>query len=216
MADVNIEDCVDRIRVEVPQCPSELMESELIKVVREFCQITRAWQYEGQATITLGQSDYTIPVTDAAKAQPIAVEFLTVDGVPVEFKEVEWLDRMISNWRLRAADDFRYFTQIQPKTIVFPCVPTQNGTTNGLKYRVSLKPPLTAAVLDSDFLNEWQDTLEDGTKGNLLLMEGKPWFRGKRGEFLLRSHIRARSQARIRVARSYGNPEQRVYGAKFA
>jgi hypothetical protein len=90
MADVNIEDCVDRIRLEVPQCPSELMESELLKIVRDFCQWTRAWQFEvTDEAILMLVSDYDIEVTDPAKAQPVAVEYLTVDGVPAEFREVQ-------------------------------------------------------------------------------------------------------------------------------
>jgi hypothetical protein len=95
-------------------------------------------------------------------------------------------------------------------------VPTKNGTAGGLRYRVSMKPPLSATVFDQDFMNEWQDILQDGAKGNLMLMEGKPWYKANRAATLLTSYSRARTQARIRMNRSYGNPEQRVYGARFA
>lgn len=218
MADVALEEVLDRIRLEVPQCPRELMQSELVRVVRDFCQYTRAWQFEvDDESILQLVSDYDIEVTDPAKAQPIAVEYLTVDGVKSRFKEVKWLDDNMTGWRTRAADDFRFFTQIQPKVITFPCVPTKNGTVGGLRYRVSMKPPLTATVLDSDFLNEWQDILQDATKGHLMLMDGKPWYKPKRAETLLVPYSRARTQARIRVDRSYGNPEQSaIGGARFA
>jgi len=217
MPDVSWETRLDRVRMEVPQCPRELMVSEIIRVARDFCQHSRAYQFEvTDESILQLVSDYDIEVP-SAQVQPISVEYLSVDGVESEFKDLSWIQQFIgNNWRERSADDFRFFTQIQPLAITFPCVPTVNGTVGGLHYRVSLKPKLDSTTIDETFMEEWQEALEVGTKAHLMAMDGKPWHRQTRSVFLMGMYRAERSRARLRVNRSYGNANQRVIAPKFA
>jgi len=216
MAELSLEEYLDHIRLEVPQCPREIMKAEFLRITRDFCQHTRAYQFEvTDESILQLVSDYDIEVPNT-QVQPVAVEYLTVNGAQSVFKDLKWIQDNIPNWRARSANDFTYFTQVQPLQITFPCVPTQNGTVGGLKYWVSLKPKLSADTLDDVFAGEWQDTLEAGTKAHLMLMDGKPWYKPKRAVGLLAEYRHERSRARVRVSRAYGNPEQRVSAPKFA
>lgn len=221
MANVNLTDLMDRIRPEVSGCPTQYMIQALRDTIRDFCQQTRAWQYESNETITISVSDYAINVpfrtvssVDYPIAQAIAVEYLTVDEGPCVFRETSWLDRRISNWRNRDADDFRYFTQVKPGYITFPCVPTQTWTTDGVYYRVSVKPLEDATVVDEGQADEWIECWSDGAKARLMFQEGKDWYKPKRGLQCEQAYRLARTRARIRSDRSYGNPEQTLQIAR--
>lgn len=217
MPEVSWDTRIDRIRMEVPQCPKELIISELKRVARDFCNLSRAYQFEvTDESILQLVSDYDIEVPNA-QVEPVAVEYLTVDGVESYFKDLSWIQRFIGNgWRTRSADDFRYYTQVQPRQITFPCVPTVNGTVGGLNYRVSLRPTLDSTTIDEIFADEWQEALDAGTKAHLMYQDGKPWYRPKRGDGLFAMYRAERNRARLRVNHAYGNPDQRVVAPKFA
>jgi len=208
VADVNIKDILDRVAPEVPGCPTQFQIQAMRDTIRDFLQFTRAWIYEPAAqTIAINTAAYAI-VLPSTNVQAIAVEFMTLDEAEVRFREVDWLDRRIPNWRIRAADDFRYFTQLQPGTFIFPGIPTVAGTANGLRYRVSIKPTRTATVVEGAQANEWIECWSDGAKARLMMMDSKGWYKPRRGAELERFYRHARANARVRVARSFGNAEQ--------
>ena len=215
MAETLLEDMLDRVRPEVRRCPTDLMVQALRDTIRDFCQWTRAWQIErADAEIVAAQSDYTIYVP-GAWAQPITVEYMELDGAPVRFQTVEWLDINISEWRYREGDDFRYFTHITPDKFTFPCVPTANGTANALKYRASYKPSDDSDRVESKLVDEWIEVFSDGAKARLKAMEGEVWANTARANKLEAMYRAGRQKARIRVSRAYGNAEQRWVGPKF-
>lgn len=216
MADVSLEDLLDRIRPECSQAPTDLLVQKLRDTIRDFCQMTRAWQYEVEGeSIGALVSDYDIE-TPSTSALPIAVEFLMVDGTEAKFQTPAWLDANIANWRYRSTDDFRYFTQLQPKQITFPCVPTKSGTLGGVNYRVSLKPTVNATVVDQTLSDEWIECWSDGAIAKLKYMNDKPWGDAKRAATCDLMYRDARGKARIRIANAYGNATQRWVGPKFA
>lgn len=216
MHQVNWEDRIDRIRAELIGCPRQLIVDELIRVTRDFCQHTRALQLEvNNESIVANVSDYDIEIPETG-VQPIAIEYLEVSGVQSFFKDVDWIQRFLGDgWRTRSGDDFRYFTQIQPRQITFPCVPTESKV-GALSYRVSVKPELTSTGMDETFMDEWQEALDAGTKAHLMYQDGKPWYRPKRADGLFSVYRHERGLARIRVQRSYGNADQRVIAPRFA
>jgi len=214
---VNLDVLQDRVQAVVRLAPNALLAQECLNVTRDFCQFTRAWQFEADPlTIAAQTSDYDIQLPNS-DAEAVAIEAMTVDQAPSFFKDTDWLDRFQTNWRKRASDDFRYFTQLSPTTFSFPCVPTRNGTQNGVYYRVSLKPSLDATTLDTTFYNTWADTLTYGVRACLFAMDGQPWANGKSALYNDRLYNRAKALARIRVERSYGNAQQQVVGmVRFA
>jgi hypothetical protein len=213
---VEFDEFMDSVLAEVRLAPEDLAIQKLREIICDFCQHTRAWQADCEPqTIQLGVATYT--VAPPAEAEPCAIEYMAVDDVPVIPKSVEWFDRMIPTWRTRDADDFRYFTQLTRKTFTFPGMPTQNGTADGLTYRLSLKPGPESTEVDEDVWNEWSDVLAMGAKAELLVMDGERWANVKRGGDYRLMYRKERTNARIRVQRAYGNAEtQWVSPYKFA
>jgi hypothetical protein len=209
MAAVLIEDLLNQVRAECGSCPTEQMVQETVNIIRDFCNYTRAYQHEVESeSIVALVPDYDIEVPNT-DVEPIAIEYLSVDAFESKFKDARWLDRYVTNWRLRSADDFRFFTHLKPGTITFPGVPTKNGTAGGVYYRVSLRPKLVALNIESDFTDQYLDVIADGARAEILAMSGKPWSNPKRADQLHRSYLQGRGQVRIRVTNSYGNAEQR-------
>lgn len=216
MADVALEDLLSRVRAECGGCPTDVMTLALRDVIRDFCKRTRAWQYEVESESILALvSDYDIELP-TTQAYPVAIEYLTIDGTPSTFKSTDWLDRNITNWRYREADDFTVFTQIQPKIITFPCIPQHNGTVGGMYYKVSLQPTENASAVPQELADEWIEVWADGAKGQLKAMSNKPWTDVKRADMLEERYRVARGRAQIRVNRSYGNHTGGWVGPKFA
>jgi hypothetical protein len=207
----------DRVQSTVRLAPDSLLSQESLRIAREFCQFTRAWQFEADPiTIAASTSDYLIQTPDN-QAEAIAIEAMTVDKAPSYFRDRDWLDRFIMDWRKRPSDDFRFFTQLTTTSFTFPCVPTRKGTQNGVYYRVSLKPSLAATHLDTDFFNNFGDTLTMGVRAALFAMDGQPWANLKSALYNEKMYLHERALARIRVSKSFGNTQQQMVGmAKFA
>lgn len=209
MSNTVLEDLLHHVRPECGACPLEQMLQSFVAAIRDFCDVTRVYQSEVEAeTIVATVPDYEISLP-SNEVEPIAIEYLSVDGAESKFKDTRWLDRYCTNWRLRNADDFRFFTQLRPGVITFPGRPTRNGTAGGMYYRVSLRPTLTAQNVDAALANEWLQAWADATKARLLAMAGKSWSNPKRAEQLELSYRSQRGAARIRAINSYGNAEQR-------
>lgn len=207
MAETLLEDVVDRIRVEVRQCPTDLIVDELRDTIRDFCQHTRAWQIYQQTNVEAAQRDYTIAVP-GAWAQPIAVEFMQLDRREVTFRPVDWLDANVADWRDRETDDFAYFTHLSPDAFSFACVPVVTGVANALQYRASYKPSVDADRVESKLIDEWSEAFTDGTLAALKAIQKEPWSDAARAAQCEKSYRTARTLARHRVARSYGNAAQ--------
>lgn len=214
MSAVDLLDAFNQVRQEVHLCPEDLIRQAILDTLRDFCRVTRVYRHEvNDEEILLGQSDYVVKLPDA-QTQPIAIEHMAVDEALCVFKSTDWLDANVTNWRFRAADDFTYFTHLKtPAIITFPCVPTKNGTVNGVTYRVSIRPIESATSIDDSFSNEWKGEIEDGAKSRLLLMANKSWTNAARGGDLETRYRAGRGQARIRANRSFGNAEESWIGA---
>lgn len=205
---VEFRDYLARVRPEATHAPSDLLVQAMLDTTRDFCVVTRALQYEVTDEVILANvSDYDI-LTPNDQVEPIAIEYMSLNGAEVIFKEVAWLNRFIANWRLRPADDFRYFTHLTgPDVYTFPCVP-QTGQT-GLYYRVSLHPRITATKIDEAFIGKYVEAISDGAKARLLAMSGKEWTNKDRAKELDGAYRQARGLARIEINNTFGNAEQR-------
>lgn len=219
MSTVDLNSLTDRVQAIIRLAPDDLIEQEALRIVREFCDFTRAWQFESDPITIIAQtSDYDVQVPDINQAEPIAIQAMTVDQTPCFFRDVDWLDSNINNWRKRATNDFRFFTQLSPQQFTFPCVPTSNQKANGCYYRVSLKPTISANTLDTAFYGLWADVLTMGIRACLYAMEGQPWANDKAAAYNEAVYHRERTRARIRVENSFGNPHPKIMVAamKFA
>ena len=195
--------------------PSLLIRQAIRDTIRDFCRVTRAYQVEVEnEAIQEDVRDYQI-VLPADNVYPIAIESLSVDGVPSEFKTLGWLDTNVTNWRERDNDDFTGFTHlVNQNTITFPGYPTKDWP--NLRYRISLRNTDTADGIAEEFVDQWKSEIEDGAKAKLLLMVNKSWTNVQRGGMCELQYRAARGKAKIRVSRSFGNAPERWVGPKFA
>lgn len=205
---VEIDEYLARVRQEAPAAPRDTLVLAMIDTIRDFCRWTRALQHEVfDELIQANVSDYDVllPNNDV---EVVAIERMELNGTDIIFKDHAWLNRYVTNWRLREADDFRYYTHMTgPGQYTFPCVPLTQQS--GLYYRVSLQPTVVATTVDEGFLADWLEDISKGAKAQLLAMSGKLWTDKKRASDLDKEYRTARGLARIQVNNSHGNAEQR-------
>lgn len=208
MAATDLETFETLILPRARRVPHVLLDQSIRNVLREFCQYTRAWQYVPAAqTISDATASYTL-LLPGSYAEPVAVEWVSVDGSPSIPKPVAWLDASIPTWRTRVADDFSYYTQLSPQTMVFAAVPDNAGTTGGFRYRVSLKPTIVATQTDDSLYNDFGEAIRDGVLADVLGMPEESWTNTGAANKAAEDYRLAKLRARIRVQRSYGNAVQ--------
>lgn len=208
---VDFSEFMDHVLAEVRLAPEDLAVQKMREVARDFCRFTRAWQQDGPPQ-TILENVATYNIVPPGNAEPVALEYVAVDmgggAFPSVPKSVEWFDKMIPTWRTRKASDFRFYTQLTRKTFTFPGLPTENGVTNGLTYRMSLMPGSSSAEIDEDVWAEWHEVIAKGTKAELLVMDGERWANINRGVDYRQQYQRARALARVKVQRGYAASEQ--------
>lgn len=204
---VEVDEYLSRVRQEVPAAPRDTLVMAMIDTIRDFCRWTRALSHEvTDEIIQVGVSDYDVLLPNQ-DVEAVAIERMELNGTDVIFKDHAWLNRFVTNWRLREADDFRYYTHMKgPGAYTFPCVPQTQQT--GLYYRVALQPTVTATAVDEDFLGEWLEDISNGAKAKLMAMSGKLWTDKKRASELDAEYRNGRGLARIQVTNSHGNAAQ--------
>lgn len=210
--ETDLRDLADRVRFHVRQCPNDDIVQALLDTIRDFCNWTRCYQLEDNDTIQALISDYDLALPSPVEL--VAIEYMTVDGTQSFQKTPDWLARYVAqDWRTRKADDFRYFTQLQPQGYTFPCVPTKMGTLQGIYYRVSVRPTLVATTVDQNQANEWLEAWSAGAVGRLKSQGGNPapaWFDPEGAKVKTAEYLNARGWARVHVNKAYGNTQDRV------
>jgi len=215
VAKVALIDAFNQVRVEVHGCPSDLIKQALRETLRDFCKISRAFQDSGSDTIQEDVRDYEV-VMPESDVELVSVESLRVDGVPSNFKTLDWLDTYVSNWRDRDSDDFTMFTHLKKGWITFPGYPTLDGTAEGVQYRMSMRPTKDADDINEEFADEWKEEIEAGAKARLMFLVNKTWSNPQRAQLLSSEYARGRARARVRTLRSLGNAQDKWVGPRFA
>ena len=209
-----LEDLVTRVAVR--RCPQEKLFQSLRDVMRDFCQFSRIWKYTVQeAAIAVGNPTVTLLVPTYAQA--IAADLVQVDDAkPAVPRTVQYFDNAQPAWRTQLGDSYAEYTQETPGTIRFPAVPIV-GTSDGLTYRVDVKPTVDAQTAPAFLVDEWLEDLAAGARGKLLMMEREEWSHAVDGAKAWAQYIGARGRARIRANQQYGATDQIVRGKyKFA
>jgi len=210
---VNLESILEQVEPEVRLAGSGLILQKLRDVSRDFCQFTRAWQWDAPlVSIVANQKNYTI--LTLGDAEPVVITYMSKDDAQVFPKDTDWLDRFVSGWRTASGDDFRFFTQESRTTFRFAAIPI-NAKANALFYRVALKPGPASDEIDEDVWSEWYDVIGAGAKAQLMLMGGKPWSDPKGGAYNARVYSIGRGRARIRHGKSFTDAEQAFYSTRF-
>lgn len=213
MTTVSLEDVLEQVEPEVKYAGSALILQKIRDVSRDFCQFTRAWQYDAPLlSIVANQKSYTI--VTPGDAEPVVILFMSKDDAEVFPKDSSWLDRFCPGWRTASGDDFRYYTQETRTSFRFPAIPI-TAKANAVFYRIALKPGPSSNEIDEDVWQEWYDVIGAGAKAALMAMSGKPWTDLKTAAIHSRAFLLGRARARIRYDKSFTDVEQSFHSTRY-
>lgn len=213
MTTVTLDKILEQVEPDVRLAGSALILQKIRDVARDFCQWSRAWQWDAPLlSVVANQKTYS--VVTPGDAEPAVILYMSKDGDEVFPKDPAWLDRFSAGWRTASGDDFRFYTQESRKTFRFAAIPI-TADTDAIFYRLALKPSPTSEELDEDVWMEWYDVIGAGAKAQLMMMSGKPWTDLKAGAINANAYRVGRARARIRYNKGFTDAEQSFSSTRF-
>ncbi len=169
---------VPDIQAEIPEIPSFIAERQVLRALREFAEMTRAWRVDIQVGVTAATA--TVDLTSLLPTGSELVDILSIKdsvtgGAPVSPTTFIRLDQDHPDWRAEEALDAQWYVLDGNNTIRFVFTPS---TTVANKYytRVAVKPVLaTATTIDDVIANKYDELLVHGALARLYLIPRKPW-----------------------------------------
>lgn len=167
---------VPDVLAEIPGIPSFVAQRQLLRATRMFAEQTRAWRVNFQLSTVADTATY-----DLSSSLPTTTELVDVisikntgGGEPVHPKTYIWLDQNTSDWRSETDIAAKWYVLDGNNTIRF--IPTPSSTTANLyDVRVSVKPLLTATVIDDVLVNKFSEEIIHGALALLYVIPNKPW-----------------------------------------
>jgi hypothetical protein len=156
----------------VPGCPDTLVENTIRSAVIEFCQKTEAYQLELDPVTTVKNIyEYDLEAPNGTTVEKIL--WITHKGKDLEPITSTLLEQRLPNWRQSAGVPLYYIQQSSGLVHVAP-IPTSTDVGSTIVKAV-LKPTYNSASCDDDVMNNYRDTIINGTLFRLLRMPNKEW-----------------------------------------
>jgi len=191
----NITEWIPRIAPTVTLCPNQIIKEAVINTCRDFCQKTQLWDNNALTAIDVvdGISDY---VLTSALGDIVGTNAAAVDGTPISPTTVEELDRLNTLWRqtVTARSSWYIFGMADSIKLVYE---PDDDITGGLEVWVSLKPLKTATTVEDFLYRDFERAIEDGAKGELLVIQGTPWSNLELGGYFTTKYEAARDTAKM-------------------
>lgn len=168
--------------------PVALINQKLLEVLRRFCASTKVWK-ETLAALNVTSGDATYVPAAPAGAEIVRIEEVYYSARLLTPKSDEDLVQMYRtrDWAaITGTPDYYQHNEITSELRLVP-VP-QETVTGALVVKAALMPTLTATTAPDALFAKWGEILANGVKGELMSMEGEPWYRPNRamqyrGEF---------------------------------
>ena len=156
----------------VPGCPDTLVENTIRSAVIEFCQKSEAYQLELDPLTTVENIyEYDLETPNGTTVEKIL--WMSHQGKDLEPITSTLLEQRIPKWREESNVPV-YF--IQQGSGLVHLAPVPSATIVGSTIvRVVLKPTYTSVSCDDDVMNDYRDTIINGTLFRLLRMPNKEW-----------------------------------------
>lgn len=155
-----------------PQVPDPIAAQCLLLTARDLCKDTGCWRYEAtDIPVTAGDplaSIYDLP----ADSQIYQVQAAVLGDVPLRRVAIDQLYRERPTWFSDQGAPFGFFLGAERNQLRLVVTPDTDGS---LYTQVALMPTLTAATLDSVFLDRHLDLLVDGALSRLLRYPDRAW-----------------------------------------
>ena len=158
----------------VQNCPDSLIESNIRSTAIEFCEKTGAYQAELDPVTTVNAIfEYDLePPSDTAVH---IIMWMLYNGTDLESISTTLLEQRKPKWRDAAYHGTpEYFVKVSRS--LFYLVPVPNVTTaNSIRLRVQLKPTHSSTSCDDDLMDDYRESLINGTLFRLLRMPNREW-----------------------------------------
>lgn len=190
----NITEWIPRIAPAVSLCPSQTIKEAVVNTCRDFCQKTHLWDNNALTAIDVvdGTADYALT---SALGDIACINAVELDGTPISPTTVEELDRRNRLWRqtVTARSSWYIFGMADSIKLVYE---PDDDITGGLEVWVSLKPLKTATTVEDFLYRDFEQAIENGAKGELLIIPGMPWSNLELGSYFVTQYEGARDTAK--------------------
>ena len=169
---ISYESLLPEILPMVPGCPDSLVENSIRSAVIELCERAEVYQQELDP-ITTVKNIYEYDLEPPSGTAVDKILWVTHQGKDLEPTTTTLLEQRLPDWRNENNVPL-YF--IQQNSSVFHLAPVPSTTIVGSTIvRAVLKPTYTSTGCDNDVMNDYRDTIINGTLFRLLRMPSKDW-----------------------------------------
>ena len=168
---MNLSEFLPEIFLEVNGCPEAVALNALRHTLREFCDLSKAWQADiDSVSVISGQPSYDIDVPPDAELMILLSA--TYNSRPMTIYTPEEMDRILTTWRTDTGTGVSYLIQDWNMLYVSP-VPTADDS-NPIYLRAAFKPTMVATTC-GDILENWREGISGGALARLKQIPGKAW-----------------------------------------
>lgn len=158
----------------VPGCTDTLIEQNIRAAVIELCEKTEVYQKELDPVSTV-KNIFEYDLEPPSSTTVHRIIWMTYDGEDLEAITNALLEQRKPKWRQSGYEGRpEYFVKQSPSLFYVAPVPNETKV-NGLLLRVALKPTHTSSSCEDDIVNDYRDTIINGTIYRLLRLPGREW-----------------------------------------
>lgn len=170
---------------QLPGVPLAMLDHWLRYISIDFCDRTKTWIVDLPAIDTvLGQMPYAI--TPASGQVLVDLRSVFYQGASLVPKSPLFLEEKYGDWMAETGNPQFYTQQSSDDVQVVPA-PTA-AVPGALKLKISVRPADDATGLDNWIYVGWNKQIVAGVKGNLMVMDKKPWTNPQLGSGYLKQY----------------------------
>lgn len=169
-------DIAPLVVIHTPMVPSPIIEHHILLAVRELCTQCRVWQTDISLTTTGATTEaLTAPLnTEIVDPLPKASYFVSstaTTGRPIELRAMGQVIERDPSWASRTGTPEWFVLPDLNKVILIPKPPTAAV----VKFRVCLRPTLTATSFDDRVGSYFNEQIARGALARIFAMRNRPW-----------------------------------------
>lgn len=201
MADLSV--LTDLVRVDIPVAPKVVIQSALIRVLREFCEETRTSTHKSSLYLPAGLNRADIDC-------PSHYEVVEVTAVTKDGRAIELLSSLPAN--PSGEPNAAAVSTEDGYALEFDGFPAEK-----IQFEVCMdcKPKLGATKVDDFLVGQWGEQIAYGAIAYLMLQPGKPWSQPEYGQMFEGKYRDAIAKARVKKNKGMAQSKQTVQYRKW-
>lgn len=196
----------------VQGCPDYLITSNVRAITVELCERANIYQYELEPVSTVSNI-YEYDLEPPADTVVHKILWMTYSGETLEPITSTLLEQNLPKWREDAgySGTPRFYVQQSNSSFWVAPIPSETAV-NAIKLKVLLKPTFTSTVCNDDVMNNYRETIINGTLFRLLRVPNKDWSDMTSSQMYGSMYVTGIDEARRHVERSDGVARKVSYG----